>query len=225
MVVITCPACGKSVQLPDDMLGQSAVCPYCKSLFTAPARQDDGTLSIPVLRRTNPFADAPTRGPGLMMVLIGSVSLLFNGVELSRILLDWPAFQDRTRAQYAKDAETVRMVELKDKDADDPAVREAADAKAAEYAGHAETTIRWWPPARGVFMGMGLLTALGGAAMIGRKRHPLAMLGCVAAMFNVMNYCCIPGMPVGAYSLYLLMNPAVRDSFSPKKQPSAAPLT
>jgi hypothetical protein len=223
LVVITCPACAKSVQLPDDMLGQSAVCPYCKSLFTAPVRQDDGALSAPVLRRTNPFANAPTRGPGLMMVLIGCVSLLFNGVEVGKALLDPAGFEAHTRGQYAQDAEIVRKAELKGKDESDPAVLAAADAKAADYAAKGDFTARWLPVTRGVFMALGLLTTLGGIAMFQRKWHPLAMLGSVAAMFNVMNYCCIPGMPVGGYSLYLLMNPAVRDTFTPKKQPPAPP--
>lgn len=220
MVVITCPACGKSVQLPEDMLGQQAVCPYCKSLFAAPARQADGALSPAVLKRTNPFAGNRTVAPGLMLLLIGGISLLWTGVQTGRALLDPEAFAAGIREDFNYGADVVKKRGMEGKAADDQEARDAAEANAAALASKAEVTVRWLPVARAVFMGLAVMTILGGVSMLRRRNHPLAMLGSVAAMFNVLNFCCVAGMPAGAYSLFVLMNPAVRDQFAPKKTPT-----
>ncbi len=222
MVVITCPACGKSVQLPDDMLGQPAVCPYCKSLFTAPARQDDGTLATPVLRRTNPFTGNRTVAPGLLLILIGGLSLLWTGVQTGRALLDPVAFEAGIREDFNYGAGVIKKRGMEGKAEDDQEARDAAEANATALASKADVTVRWLPVARAVFMGLAAMTILGGVSMLRRRNHPLAMLGSVAAMFNVLNFCCVAGMPVGAYSLFLLMNPVVRDQFTVKK---TSPLT
>ena len=53
--------------------------------------------------------------------------------------------------------------------------------------------------------------------MIRKRWHSVAMLGSVAAMFNVLNYFCIGGMPIGAWALFVLMNPVVREQFTGAK--------
>ncbi|WP_020472193.1 hypothetical protein [Zavarzinella formosa] len=213
MVVITCPACGKNVQLPDEMLGERAVCPYCKSLFKAPARLADGTLTPATLQRTNPFAKSRAFAPGLLLVLFGSLSLIWNGAHALQAQLDPVAFERQTREDFAQMAQFMKQSELKDKDPEDPAVVANAEAKAAEFNQKADVTIRWLPWFRVLFMGLSIVSLLGGLGMVRRRWHSLAMLGSVAAMFNVLNYFCLGGMPIGAWALFVLMNPAVRDQF------------
>jgi hypothetical protein len=213
LVVTICPACRKNVRLPDDMLGQQAVCPYCKSLFVAPVRLGDGSLAPPALRRRNPFASSRAVAPGVMLVLFGSLSLIWNGAHAVQAQLDPAAFEKQTREDFAQMAQWVRQSELKDKDADDPVVIAQADAKADEFNQKADVTIRWLPWVRVLFAGLSIISLLGGIGMVRLRWHSLGMLGSVAAMFNVLNYFCLGGMPIGAWALFVLMNPAVRAQF------------
>lgn len=217
MVVITCPACGKSVRLPDEMLGGQAVCPYCKSLFIAPTRLADGTLTPASLRRRNPFNQSRAYAPGLFLALFGSLSLIWNGAHAVEAIADPAKFEKLTREDFAQMSEWVKKSALKDKDAEDPAVIAEAEEAAANFNQKADTTIKWLPGVRVFFVGLSVLSLFGGIGMIRKRWHSVAMLGSVAAMFNVLNYFCIGGMPIGAWALFVLMNPVVREQFTGAK--------
>ena len=199
MESVACPGCQKTVRLPDEVLGQTAKCPFCMCHFRAPVRMPEG-LTDPVRLRRNPFARSRTFGPGALLLFVGLVGALTNAVELAKIHTDREAFARRTRDDFANMAERSKTPELEE---------------------YGEVTVRWLPIARWAFLGLSLTTLAGGIAMLRQRRHGLAMLGSAAALFNVANCCCVVGFPAGAWGLFVLMNPEVRALFRGPTPPSS----
>src|SRR5262249_37354965 len=65
-----------------------------------------------------------------------------------------------------------------------------------------------------VFGLLSLITFLGGIAMIRKQFYALAIAGCVTAMLNLSDGCCLLGLPVGIWALVTLLQPDVKASFS-----------
>lgn len=200
MESITCPGCQKPIRVPDDVLGKRAQCPFCKCQFRAPVRNSGGELTAPVLLPKRLFAQSRTVGPGVLLLVVGLLSTLMTGVDIARATADPEAFAAKTREYFDQLAETRKSPELRE---------------------FGETTIKWLPVARVVFLSLGLLTAAGGLSMIRQRYHGLAMLGSVAAFFNVYCYICILGFPIGGWCLFVLMDPEVRKQFRPKASGAA----
>jgi hypothetical protein len=196
---VTCPGCQKVIRVPEDVLGQTAKCPFCKCHFRAPVRTPLGLMD-PVLLRRNPFARSRTFGPGAMLLFVGLLGMLTNVVELAKIHTDREAFGKRTRDDFAAMAERSKTPELEE---------------------YGEVTVRWLPVARWGFLGLSLTTLAGGIAMLRQRAHGMAMLGSVAALFNVANCCCLLGFPAGAWGMFVLMNPEVRALFRGPTPPAA----
>jgi hypothetical protein len=195
---VTCPGCQKAIRIPNDVLGQTARCPFCKCHFRAPIQTPEG-LTDPVLLKRNPFARSRTFGPGALLLFVGMVAILTNIVEQAKMYADPEGFAKRTREDFAEMALRGNAPQLEE---------------------YGEITVKWLPVARWGFAGLSLLTAAAGIAMLRQRRHGLAMIGSVAAMFNVANCCCVLGFPAGAWSLFVLMNPEVRAQFSGPAPPA-----
>ena len=184
MESITCPGCQKPIRVPIDVLGQRAQCPFCKCHFDAPVRNADGTLTAPRLIRRNPFAASRTSGPGTGLLFVGLLAMVSNGVQVGRAYSDPEKFAEETREFFAR-------AQLPDP----------------------ERTVKWMPIARVGFLMLSVLVAAAGVAVLTRRLHGLAMLGSVGALFLVTDCCCVLGFPVGAWSLYVLRDPAVQAQF------------
>lgn len=213
LLVTTCPNCAKSVQLPDELLGGQAVCPYCKSLFIAPTKLADGTFTAPKLSITNPFTRSRAFAPGIMLIFIAAMSMLWNTVRLVEDAMNPEDFRRRTAEDIGRMTETIKKSELKDKDVEDPAVKAELDQKLAVMDDKVDMTLRWLPRIRMVSIALSILSLIGGIGMIRQRWHTMGMLGCAVAMFNVANLCCIAGLPVGAWGLFVLMNPKTAIEF------------
>lgn len=203
--------------MPDEMLGGQAVCPYCRCLFIAPTKQADGTLSQASLLRKNPFSQSKAFAPGMFLILFGSLTMIWNGSIAIETFADPATFEARTRHDFHEIAQASKKAYLKDKDPEDKEAIAEAEKNAAEMESKADVTLKWLPWARVLFVFLSTISLIGGIGMIRKRWHSLAMLGSVAAMFNVLNYFCIGGMPIGAWALFVLMNPIVRDSFDSYK--------
>lgn len=127
-----------------------------------------------------------------MLMLVGMLSVLTSAVDTTRSLADPEAFAAQTREYFDQVAEKRKSPELR---------------------GFGETTVKWLPIARIGFLGLGLLTIGGGLAMVRQRLHGLAMLGSLAAFFNVYYCACVLGFPIGGWCLYTLMDPEVRKNF------------
>jgi hypothetical protein len=182
---ITCPGCQKPIRVPPDVLGQRAQCPFCKSHFQAPVRTADGTLTTPTLVRRNPFGQSRTFGPGAALIFVGLLGVITNTVQVVRAYADPDEFERQVR----RDLEQMNL---------------------ADYV---ERTIRWMPMVRAGFLILSALVFAGGVATLRKRRHGLAMLGSLGALFNVASCCCVLGFPAGAWALYVLKDPQVRAQF------------
>jgi len=181
---IICPGCQKPIRVPIDVLGQRAQCPFCKCHFEAPVRGADGMLTAPRLTRRNPLAASRTFGPGMGLLFVGLLGMMSNGVQVARAYSDPEKFAEETR-QFFERAQLA-----------DP-----------------ERTVKWMPVARVGFLALSTVVAAGGVAVLARRMHGLAMLASVGALFLVTDCCCVLGFPVGAWSLYVLRDPAVQAQF------------
>jgi hypothetical protein len=186
-----CPNCKKTIRIPPDVFGQTARCPFCKCHFAAPIRTPEG-LTEPVLVRRNLFANR-VFAPAIALLLYGLVGLLLNGIQVSRSYADPEAVEREMREQLEEAAERSNRPELR---------------------GHIPLTLKWWPRVRLASAALSLVTIAGAVSMLQQKRHGLAMLGSVIAMFNVASCCCFVGIVLGGWSLFVLMNPDVRARFS-----------
>lgn len=190
---IQCPGCKKPIRVPDEVLGQTAKCPFCKCHFQAPVRSQDGKLTTPQLTRRNPFAGSRTFGPGVLLIFLGLLGLLSNARIIGRAYSDPEMFADQTRQQL----ESVKLDDYVDR------------------------TIKWMPTVRIGFLALNLLVIAGGISAIAQRWHGLAMIGSAAALFDAADCCCILGFPAGGWALFVLMNPGVRAQFT-KPRPSEA---
>lgn len=185
MESITCPGCQKPIRVPPDVLGQRAQCPFCKCHFQAPIRSADGALTSPTLIRRNPFAESRTFGPGAALILVGLLGVLTNAAQVARAYSD----PDEFARQVRDDLEKMNLAD------------------------QAERTIRWMPMVRAGFLILSGLVVAGGVAMLRQRRHGLAMVGSLAALFNVASCCCVLGFPAGAWALYVLRDPELQAQF------------
>jgi hypothetical protein len=189
---ITCPGCSKLIRIPDDVLGQIAQCPFCKCQFDAPVRTADGGLTAPVLRRRNPFGERRI-APGVLLFFTGLLSLLTNGFQAAEAYVNPAAFEEQTRDFFEKAAERSNAPELRDK---------------------IPVTLEWLPRVRVACALLGLITIAGAVAILRARRHSLAMIGSLAAMFNIANCCCFANILIGGWAIYTLLNPEVRAQFN-----------
>ena len=204
MEAVTCPGCQKPVRVPPEVLGQTARCPFCKCHFQAPVRTSEG-LTEPVLLRRNLFGRNKTVFPATLMLLVGLVGLLNNGVVALQSQFDPEVFEAHTRDFFEQLAGR----------AQDDDQREAIRAKIP-------AALRWGPIARAGFATLGLVSIIGGVAMLRKRAYSFAVFAGFAAMFNMAlpSCCCVLSIVVGGYSLYVLMDPEVRAEFRSPKPPS-----
>jgi hypothetical protein len=188
---VTCPGCQKPIRVLDEVLGQTAKCPFCKCHFRAPVRTPEG-FTEPVLIKRNPFAASRTFGPGAALLFTGLLGLFTNVIDLAKTYADPEGYARQTR-----------------------------DAFAGRFDEWTEFTVKWRPRAVWVIAGLSVLTAAGGLAMLRVRRHGLAMAGATAAYFSVNHCCCILGVPAGTWALFVLMNPEVRAQFHAPTPPAA----
>jgi hypothetical protein len=194
VVSVICPGCQKPIRVPEEVLGQTARCPFCKCHFRAPVQTPEG-LTDPVLLRRNPFGQSRTFGPGTALIFVGLLGVLTNAVKVGQIYTDQEAFANQVREDFERSP-----------------VRD-----------YTEATIRWMPFVRLGFLGLSGLVVAAGVALLARRWHSLAMIGGAAALFNVANYCCVLGFPAGAWALFVLRDPAVRAQFSGQQPPAPTP--
>jgi hypothetical protein len=208
--VISCPACKHALRVPADWLGQTVQCPECQAKFQAPIRED-GRLTAPILLSAPaPVNPVPVRGradwmltlPAFGLMLIGVVATITDGVL---------AFQFASSPDGGKGALIDRMPELRRMGlvAPDPNLDQQTQDEQA--AAQAAATLMWVLPLGTM---AGALTFAGGLAMVLRRWHRLAQIGCVLAAVNLPNFFCVPGALFGLWGLLLLSSEEGREHFT-----------
>lgn len=201
--LIECPACKHALRVPENLFGKTVRCPECKAHFTAPTRDAEGKLGQPVLLPppvTIPvpkrLADSPMFVPALLLVLVSTIGSLVNGYQT--VVL----FTDRDTAERA-----IGWL-----------FESAAKATQQEISKEGfEIGMRFAPIAFPIVFAMNLISLLGGIAMLFHRYRWLAILGCVLAMINFANCCCLIGLPAGGYCMIKLIDPDLAPLFQRTK--------
>src|SRR5262249_25386717 len=158
--------CQKAIRIPPDVLGQRAQCPFCKCHFQAPVRTPEGPTE-PVLLRRNIFARHKTVFPATLMLLLGLVGLLNNGVLALQSQVS-PAVFEANAGDFFEDIASR---------APDEEQREAVRARIP-------TALKWGPLVRAGFAVLGLISVAGAVSMLRKRNYSLALFAGFATMFN-----------------------------------------
>lgn len=65
-----------------------------------------------------------------------------------------------------------------------------------------------------IFAGVSAVVLLGSITMLMGKLHWLGVTASILAMINLVNCCCLLGLPFGIWALVVLLRPDVREAFS-----------
>ncbi len=218
---ITCPGCGKPLNVPAAAAGRTGYCPYCQAAFQLPSGPG-GTPGPPRRRRGVP---RPLVGPGFGLVMLGLAGTLVNGYLAARLTLE-PGFDREYARGRVREVRSIEAISGGARPSEDwpPAPRAAAAGAAAAVATAAavedradeELAAAWAPATRPVHWAaaaVSLVELLGGVAILRGRWYPLALVGCVAAAVNVNHLCCLPGAVAGVWGLAALARDDVRAHF------------
>lgn len=210
--VIQCPSCHRPLRVPDELVGLPVKCPDCGMVFltvtgtpaspTAPASVPPSQVTAtaptvsPVARGIpEPFfaddrASTAVGGPGVALLIVGILGLIASSFSLLAVLgMDHEKFMEGFKSQM-EDVPPEQVEEM-----------------GRLIVGPAAGVIH------GVFVAISLLVLLGAVMMLRRRFYPLAVLGSVLAMINLETCCCVLGLPVGFWSLLVLMRADVQETF------------
>jgi len=211
--LINCPSCQRPLRVPDELIGRPVKCPDCGMVFLTvqgspaaggvaqPAPLPSampvpaaGGQPMPVMPEAVPYREAAGNAavaPGIALLVIGTLGLLAALYYLLVIgRLDPQEMQAMLKQQAPPDM----------------------PAEQVEQIGQ----LAFGPPARtfhGVFAGVNLLIIMGAIAMLSRRLYAVAVLGSVLAIVNIEGCCCLLGIPVGIWSLVVLLRPEVSAAF------------
>lgn len=218
---IYCPSCNKKLRVPEEMLGQPVQCPLCRIAFVAPVRGPSATAEppsvLPVAPRPRPAeypppvperlapesspeeeaererAVAVVRGPATALLLLGLMGWLAN----------------------AYSGLTVRSEGIEGIMRQHEKQREMMPGLFAGQEGNISPELLYYGTLTLGFLFLLLCTGIivGATAMLRLRLYWLAILGSLLAMANISNCCCLIGVPVGLWSLSVLMRPEVRRAF------------
>jgi predicted Zn finger-like uncharacterized protein len=204
-VILNCPQCRRSLRVTDDLVGRPVKCPACGMTFTVASgqRTSEETMThvaanAPVPPRSHQTearwesiedaranARAYTMPAGILLIFAGSLSIVAGLWNMANWLLQ--------PAKMMEDA-----------------------TKFEEFFGPL-------PPQEALQFGAllaGILTSaialslvVAGIQMIRLKMYPVCIAGSVLAMLNCCNPCCVFSLPLGLWSLIVLVKTDVRAAF------------
>jgi hypothetical protein len=215
---IFCPACNHKLRVPDELMAQPVECPKCGATFTAPPpvsaasheqgeryREGQPALEAPVRpsddegyrrRRDDedwedekypPTGTAKITIPAIFLMLMSAGVLIDAGYRLITALF-FPKVIEDTMTNMQKLMPGMGGTNM------DTARTSTAIIGA-------------------IFVPVALVMFAGAIAMLRRKMWGLALAGSIASMLT-LNCCCVPGLAVGLWCMFVLMQPDVKSSFS-----------
>jgi hypothetical protein len=217
--IIYCPSCNHKLRVPEELLGQTVQCPLCALVFVTPVRSGPQPAA-PVLAAPPPVEAAPRplpslpprpevptdpdqrqaaaslRLPAIVLLIVGCLGWLANACVLVVFKIAGPekiaSFMEVLVQMAALPAEQKQ---------------EFRDLLTSEDF-YRESLVKGF-----VFLLVSTGVIVGGTQMLRRRGYAFAILGSVLAMINIQNCCCVLGLPVGIWSLIVLLQPEVRRVF------------
>jgi hypothetical protein len=209
-IFVSCPQCERPLRVPDALLGRPAKCPACGLTFAVPAGGHEAPLMpVPATpsaeydtteqynRPGRPPApwqfDQEVREGANRLVTPPAVCLLITGIlGILGVLAN------------CLHAVLVLAGGGKPPGADVPDfIRKAMEMVTPETV-LIESV---------VFGSVSLVIILGAIQMLRRRMYGLAIASSILAMINIECLCCVLGLPVGIWSLVVLLKPEVRSVF------------
>ncbi|MGL4424384.1 MAG: hypothetical protein ACRCZF_27260 [Gemmataceae bacterium] len=210
-IVVACPACRTPVAVPTEFLGQVVHCLKCQATFRAPTAP---TEPAALLKR--PRGKIP---PLLLIPLYGLLLLGFAGVATNLFL----AYEFRTNPEAAKNYSrgVIRQLAETKPPGEAPKEKDKAQERSEQFwaeqdAKVEEAAAQMAPYLQPMQLPFALVSAgvlAGGLAFAFRKPYWLGFLGCICAIVNVNQACCIPGAVVGLWGLFALISEEGRHYF------------
>lgn len=207
--VIRCPVCRHLLRVPVEWLGEAVQCPQCLARFRAPVRQGD-KLGEPELLQAPPSTAVAegvgTADPALWLPAFGLIVCGVAGLIVD-VAIVWRLWSDPagSRAYVRHQVERLREWGFGVEEAEEQ--RQELDERRTELV---MRHLPWIVPVSGVAAALALL---GGLSIALRWNYRLAQVGCVAAAWNVVGLCCLPGALVGLWGLLLLQSEEGRSHF------------
>jgi Co/Zn/Cd efflux system component len=147
-------------------------------------------------------ADPALWWPAFGLIVCGVAGLIVNVVVCWRLWHD----PDGTHAYIRHQVERLRQWGLTEELETDQQRQAHDEQRATQVMRH----LPWIVPLAAV---AAVLALLAGVSIALRWNYRLAQLGCVAAAFNVVGLCCLPGALVGLWGLLLLQSEEGRGHF------------
>jgi predicted Zn finger-like uncharacterized protein len=201
-VILNCPQCRRSLRVTDDLLGRLVKCPACGMTFTVSSGQRSSeqpavTADAPVppgsrhppnswesVEDARTNARAYTVPAGTLLISAGSLSIIAALWNLA----NWIMHPDRV-------------------------MDEAANLEFLGPLPPKEVLQFFAILATIVTSAIALSFIFAGLQMIRLRMYPLCIIGSVLAMLNCCNPCCVLSLPLGLWSLIVLMRTDVRTAF------------
>ncbi len=208
---IQCPTCQRPLNVPESLVGRPVKCPDCGAVFLtvqgstsmpgtpAPEAGEASLLARPVAGLES-YSDAESRvevsgatviAPGIALLIVGALGFMAAALVLLTLL-------------QADERELKAALQGPAQAAEDQEAFEQGFALAVGPVGRA---------IHGAFALANLVIMLGAVAMMLGRFHGLAVLASILAIVNIDSCCCILGLPVGVWSLLVLMRPDVKEMF------------
>jgi hypothetical protein len=218
---IYCPSCNNKVRVPEEMLGQPVQCPLCGVIFVAPVRGPAAADAPPPT--VLPVPSAPTMYPGpphpvpthleadarydaiLNLVRAPATALLLLG------LLGW--LSHAAEAFYTRSLGPEGLAEQMERTQEQFAFLAGPDREAAAKMFTKESLYQFKLGFHLLMLLLCTVVMIGAGQMLRLRQHWMAVLGSVLVMLNISNCCCVIGIPVGLWSLSVLLRPDVRSTF------------
>jgi len=227
-VVITCPhpPCGKPLRLPHEAVGQPLSCPYCRTSIGVDIGAD-GQPGSPRVLKAGARLTRMFLVPSIAMLILGTAGVFANGYIALDAATRPGADLEHARRQVGdlNNLEEMRGPRdvLNEKPIEDPTPIDLFSAVAGQAAATGEIlraqeqlAQAWAPsvaPINSIFAGVSLFVAVGGFLILRGKGYWIAMLACVAAIFNFNHACCFPGAVVGVWGILVLVRDEGRKHF------------
>ena len=214
---IKCPECGQDGNVPDDAIGRTVTCPSCgsKMIVTDPTATSPGGFAFDPIVAAEPWLPVTSGIDPVSMrskVLAPAISLIVLatiGIGLALMLIQ-AHFQMKSMKPMYQDMGKIvgRHSRLNEEDA---LIVQSSFGLISSMFASAEKT--------GLIMGLfgiasGGVILAAALSMMRMRWYPLAIAGSVLAMIPVVSPCCLLGLPLGIWSLVVLLRSDVRRSFS-----------
>ena len=222
---IHCPGCAKPLNVPAEALAQPMACPHCRSRIRVPLN-DDGTLGTPEKVERRWKMPEILLAPMFLLIMLGLAGTASNGYLMARFYTKPGSDLEYARGRVGEVNWTEALTTIGSKEqipVDGLSMVGGTIVPASKDELLAHAWAGRMKRLHEISTGISVIVFVGGVCILTGRFYWLALLGCVAAMLNVNNLCCLPGGIAGFWGILVLVRDDARIYFgiTPKVKPSS----